>query len=278
VTVGVHAEAAEDLPTAATVRCDDLRTIPEVRAGAFAWGGPDVVTGWHLHPYHQVEYALQGTAEVHTAAGHHLLPPQQAIWIPAGLPHNTTLRGVQSVAVFFDPTMIEGPLDRACVLPAEPVVREMIAYSQRWPIGRAGPTSSDGADSFFEALAHLVGQWLGRTVPLCLPVTTDPLLAQVLAYTSDHLATVTATSVCRDVGISPRTLRRRFAAVLGTGWQAYVQQSRVLRATALLASGDLGVAQVALAVGFQSPSAFNRAFHRLMGESPSDFRRRSHAG
>ena len=52
---------------------------------------------------HQIEYAFEGVAEVETATTHHLLPPQQAVWIPAGLTHCTTLRRVRSVAVFFDP-------------------------------------------------------------------------------------------------------------------------------------------------------------------------------
>src|SRR3954464_5959816 len=95
----------------------DLRTCADVRAGAWPYEGPDVVTGWHHHPYHQVEYALTGVAEVETPTGRFLLPPQQAIWIPAGLRHNTTLRGVRSVSVFFDPEMM--PTDRAAATSAE---------------------------------------------------------------------------------------------------------------------------------------------------------------
>ena len=50
----------------------------------------DVVTGWHSHDMHQIEYAFEGVAEVETATTHHLLPPQQAMWIPAGsvAPHD----------------------------------------------------------------------------------------------------------------------------------------------------------------------------------------------
>ena len=44
-----------------------------------------LVTGWHVHDVHQIEYAIGGVVEVETAAGHYLLPPQQAAWIPAGL-------------------------------------------------------------------------------------------------------------------------------------------------------------------------------------------------
>jgi AraC-like DNA-binding protein len=38
------------------------------------------------------------------------------------------------------------------------------------------------------------------------------------------------------------------------------------------------VSEAAYAVGFQSLSQFNRAFHRVTGESPTAFRARSHPG
>jgi AraC-like DNA-binding protein len=80
--------------------------------------------------------------------------------------------------------------------------------------------------------------------------------------------------VCRAVGLSQRSLRRRFAAGLGLTWSAYVLQSRLLRAMSILASDEQNIAYVANAVGFASPSAFTRAFRALTGESPSAYRRR----
>jgi AraC-like DNA-binding protein len=270
--MAVSARPANDLPDPATDDLIDLRTAPAVRAGTFAWDGPDVATGWHRHPYHQVEYALTGVAEVETPAGRYLLPPQQAIWIPAGLPHATTLSDVTSVAVFFDPSMLPGPADRARVLAAAPVVREMIAYAVRWPIER--PASDAAADAFFEVLARLVLDWLEQETPLWLPATSDPVIRAVMAYSDDHLPTVTAASVCRAVGLSERTLRRRFPAVTGMTWRAYTLQSRLLRAMALLAQPGTSILDVATAVGFDSPSAFTRAFQRWTGESPSAYRAR----
>ena len=83
-----------------------MRAGRPVRAGTFAYDGHDLVTGWHTHDLHQVEYALLGFVEVETAAAHYLLPPQQAAWIPAGLPHQSTLKRVRSVSVFFEPAMV----------------------------------------------------------------------------------------------------------------------------------------------------------------------------
>jgi len=276
--VAISARPANDLPEPANVRSIDLRSAPTVRAGTFFWEGHDVVTGWHRHPYHQVEYALRGEAEGETPTGHYLVPPQQAIWIPAGLPHLTTLFDVTSVSVFFEPSMLPGPDDRARVLAAAPVIREMIAYGVRWPIER--PESDVTADAYFDVLARLVLDWLDEEAPLWLPTTADPVIADVIAFTDTHLASATASDVCRAVGLSERTLRRRFVAATGMTWRTYLLQSRLLRAMTLLADGTGGpggsrtILDVATAVGFDSPSAFTRAFQGLTGERPSAYRAR----
>jgi AraC-like DNA-binding protein len=270
--MAVVARAANDLPPAANVAMVDMRGGTPVRAGAYTYDGADLLTGWHTHDLHQIEYAFHGVVEVETRAAHYLLPPQQAVWIPAGLAHQTTLKRVRTVSVFFDPAMVGGADDRARVLAAAPVIREMIVYASRWPISR--PVSDPVADSFFEALAHLTLDWLDHESPLCLPTSGDPVVAAVMAYTNAHLDEVTAGEVCRAVGVSERTMRRQFLAATDMTWRQYLLQSRLLRAMSLLAEPGPTVLGVAASVGFESGSAFTRAFARYTGETPSAYRQR----
>jgi AraC-like DNA-binding protein len=247
------------------------------RAGTYPFDGDGLVADWHTHDLHQLEYAFEGVVELETHAGHYLLPPQQAIWIPAGLAHRTTLRQVRTVAVFFPPCMVpEAGGDRARVLPAAPVVREMIVYGARWPITRL--TSDARADAFFRALALIVAELLDHEWPLCLPTSRDPVIAEVMRYTGehlgDHLDRVTAAAVGRAVGWSERTLRRRFSAETGTTWRQYLLHCRLQRAMALLAEPGPSVLDVATRVGFESSSAFARSFRTVVGESPAAYRRR----
>lgn len=250
----------------------DVRGPSTVLAGTITYDHPDIVTGWHSHPLHQLEYALQGTAEVETDTARYLLPPQQAIWMPAGLSHNTTLRGVRSVSVFFDPALVRDAGERARVLAATPVIREMIVYASRWPITR--PASDPLADAFFDALAGLTAEWLDTETPLWLPVSKDPLIAAVIASTLDDVAGATVAGVCKAVGLSERTLRRRFPAATGMTWHGYRTQARLLRAITLLAEADRTVLDVATTVGFDSVSAFGRGFVRMTGETPTAYRKR----
>jgi len=46
------------------------------------------------------------------------------------------------------------------------------------------------------------------------------------------------------------------------------------RAGCLLREGELGIAGIARAVGYESAGAFNRVFQRVHGQTPGEFRRR----
>jgi AraC-like DNA-binding protein/quercetin dioxygenase-like cupin family protein len=261
-------------PSAANLGMVGVRTGAPVSAGTLAYDADDLVTGWHHHDLHQLEYALEGVAEVETADGRFLLPPQQALWIPAGLEHNTTLRDVRTASVFFDPTMLpHGVLPRPGILAAAPVLREMIIYGLRWPVARAGADTS--ADAFFTALALVIADHLGRDVPLWLPTSADPLVTAAIAYTRAHLPTATAAEVSRALNVSERTLRRRFRDATGMTWHDFALRARVAQAMTALTSQDATVLDIAIAVGFQSPSAFNRAFRTLTGTTPGRYKRRS---
>jgi len=271
----VSAHSAKKAPSAAKdeVGFVDMRSGTPVRAGTYLYDGGDLITGWHHHDLHQIEYALQGIAHVETAQARYLLPPQQAMWIPAGLSHCTTLHGVRSVSVFFESAMVDDTDGRAHVLNAAPLLREMITYATRWPIERA--ESDQTADAFFSALARLVSEWIEHEAPLLLPTSTDPIIQAVMTHTQAHLADATGRSVARAVGISERTLRRHFPVTTGVTWRQYLHTSRLLRSMALLAQPRRTVIDTALEVGYQSVSAFNRAFFNFTGETPSHYRQRA---
>ena len=236
-------------------------------------GGEQLVTGWHFHDVHEIEYACRGMVEVETEAGHYLLPPHQAAWIPAGLRHQTTLNaGAQTLAVLFEPGLVPLAGDRVRIIAVSALLREMMLYSARWPISRS--ESGAEADSFFQALGYVVAEALDDEMPLHLPVPTDPVVAAATDYTRAHLDRVTVSDVTRAVGVSERTLRRIFGTHLGMSWRSYLLRARVLRSMALLAQPDRSVLEVAIAVGFDDAGAFARSFARHCGETPSAYRRR----
>lgn len=67
---------------------------------------------------------------------------------------------------------------------------------------------------------------------------------------------------------------RSFRAATGVTPYRYLLRARLDRACVLLRETELGVAEVAEAVGFHSPAYFSARFRRQLGVSPSQYRRR----
>jgi AraC-like DNA-binding protein/quercetin dioxygenase-like cupin family protein len=251
----------------------ELRRGGGALGGSYLYHGDGLITGWHSHEVHQIEYAIGGVVEVETASAHYLLPPQQAAWIPLGLEHQATMNpDVKTVAVMFDAKLIPDGGDRARIIAVSPLIREMMIYALRWPIDR--PHGDEVSDGFFRTLAQLVSEALDHEAPLSLPTSEHPIVAAAMAYTKEHLDAVTADEVSRAVAVSERTLRRLFQDTLGLPWRTYLLHARMLRAMALLAAPGQSVQETSSAVGFDSLSSFTRAFTQFCGETPSTYRKR----
>jgi AraC-like DNA-binding protein len=73
------------------------------------------------------------------------------------------------------------------------------------------------------------------------------------------------------LGTSVRSLQRTLAK-RNTTYSKLIEQVRVEAAVELLGSPDTKIIDVAYAVGYEDPSHFSRAFRRLKGTSPREFR------
>lgn len=228
----------------------------------------------HAHDKHQLLYAERGSLELLLASGRWLLPPQRAAWIASGVEHSVQVRASVSLrTVYFDRRASLVPDVPCVVFAVSPLAREMILYSMRWGPGRdrASPTE----DAFFGALAALTVEWARDVLPLKLPVAKSPELGRAIDFLMANLGGApTLESAARRAGLSPRTLSRRFEDEAQTTFREVLQRARLLRATELLSDEGARVTDVALAVGFESPAAFTRAFGALLGESPKEYQKR----
>lgn len=259
----------------------DVGLVPVTRLGAAPGARPlagsilqddyDIDGPWHSHDMHQIQYAFAGSIELEDAGGRHLLPQSLAGWIPAGVRHRDSLRHIRSVSLLLAPELVPQPGDRLRVIRVSPLLRAMIAEAMRWPI--AGTLDETGR-AFFIALGHLLGDWIGDEAPFSLPATRDPALKAATDWTRAHLAEASLSGACRAGGLSERSLRRRCQALLGMTWDEYRRRARLLAAIDMLAHGQDSIARVAAEVGFESQSAFAKAFRQFTGETPARFRRR----
>lgn len=242
------------------------------RAGAIPQDHFDLNTPWHCHDMHQLQYAFDGSIEVEDRGASYLCLRTRAIWIPAGVVHRTSLHRVRSGSVLFSPEMVPEAGDRVRIIQVSPLMREMVLGAMRWPLTE--PQDATG-QAYFAALANLCAEWIKEEAPLHLPTTQEPQLQAAVAYTRAHLKDGDVGAVCAAAGLSERTLRRRFRSAFGMSWDEYRRRARLLAAASLLGDDRIPIGHVAAEVGFESQSAFARAFKELTGKSPREFRGRA---
>jgi AraC family transcriptional regulator len=96
----------------------------------------------------------------------------------------------------------------------------------------------------------------------------------VKKYIRDHIDESLTREVLADVaGYSIPHFHRIFTAQLGENIASYVRRVRLERAGRKLRMGAVDITQVALAAGYDTHTAFSRAFKQQYGLSPSQFRR-----
>lgn len=81
-------------------------------------------------------------------------------------------------------------------------------------------------------------------------------------------------SLAARVGVSPRHLTRLFREEVGVTPASWVEAARVTAARQLLEAGHLAPKQVAGECGFSSVDTLRRAFMRVVGVTPADYRKR----
>ncbi|MGV0837035.1 AraC family transcriptional regulator [Mycolicibacterium thermoresistibile] len=105
----------------------------------------------------------------------------------------------------------------------------------------------------------------------------DPVAGQALRLMhAIPAAPWTVSSLADRVGVSRSTLAKRFVDLVGEPPLTYLTRWRMALAADLLVDQETRtVAEVARTVGYSDPFGFSGAFKRIMGTSPSVFRRRA---
>ncbi|MEM7445236.1 MAG: helix-turn-helix domain-containing protein [Pseudomonadota bacterium] len=94
----------------------------------------------------------------------------------------------------------------------------------------------------------------------------------------DLRSSLPVAKIAGQLGLSPRSLQRRFSAATGLSLTDYLQKLRIEQAKTLLADTETSVANVALDVGYTDVPAFHRVFLRHAGQPPARFRRSMKGG
>jgi AraC-like DNA-binding protein/ligand-binding sensor protein len=101
----------------------------------------------------------------------------------------------------------------------------------------------------------------------------SPAIARARSFIAEHAdEELSLAAVARVVNMSATYFSGKFKEMTGINFVEYVARTRIAKAQNLLQNPHARISAVAFEVGFQSLSQFNRAFKKVAGESPRDYR------
>lgn len=213
----------------------------------------------------QLAYAARGVMTVATEHGSWVVPPHRAVWVPSGVQHRVEMSGRVVVrSVFFRRGMTRQRMPRQCrAVSVPPLLRELILEATRVGLlHRDVPEEARLARVMVDQLATL------PVAPLQLPMPTEARARRAAEFIVERLGEAGVIErAARHAGGTRRTLERLFVEQTAMTLGRWRQRARLIEALRRLARG-LSVTEVALDVGYASPSGFIAAFRSELGTTP----------
>ena len=228
----------------------------------------------HAHRWHQIVYATSGVLTVAVDGRSLVISPEQAVWLPTGVRHRVgSLLGAQFRSLWVADEVGRDVAERPTVFAVHALLRALILEA----VAIEGTEDDDG---YGGRVAALILDQFRRACPLpgALPWPREgPLVGLCEALYADPADARGPEEWGRELGLSARTLARRFETDIGISLRSWRRRLRLFRAVELL-GGGLSVTEAAMQLGYGSTSAFVYAFRNEVGRSPQAYMREQVSG
>lgn len=220
----------------------------------------------HQHRKSQLAMPVRGSMMCEAQQGVWMVPPQHAVWIPAGVRHsNRATANARICFLIIEPAAVNLP-NKCCTMVISPMIRELILYLSDQDAGydREGSTA--------RLAAVLLEQLSNASVDqLHLPISDHPKIQQITyALTKDLADRRTLAQWARNLAMSERSLARLVQRETGLSFGRWRRQLHLIGALRQLAEG-LSVQRVAANLGYESVTAFITMFKKALGKSPAQY-------
>ena len=164
--------------------------------------------------------------------------------------------------------MASSQLHISCMNDEKKLVQEFRDYTENWVhrMRLLRPTNEPQAiarEVFDELLHHML-------VPLN---GMNPFPKQIHDFVTSNLCHgVTLKELSKFLGYSEKYCSEFFQSQMGEPFSVYLRRIRVEKAQRLLEDENLGLAQIADALGFHDQFAFSHFFKKVTGSSPKQYR------
>ncbi len=250
-----------------STRGADYQDVPRPVAALADEYPPNSYDPPHSHKRGQLVYAISGVLVCTTREATFVVPPQRALWVPAGVVHEARTRGHVSLRTLYLDDSVGAALPRHCMtIEVSTLLRELIVEATRIPV-EYDVDSRDG-----RVMALIVDEILGaHRTPLHVPMPQHPQLVRIChAILKDPAQNDVLDDWAVAAGMSRRTFTRVFRHETGVTFATWRQNVRLIEAMSRLSTGQ-SVTAVAFDVGYSSPSAFTAMFRRAFGVPPTQY-------
>jgi AraC-like DNA-binding protein len=229
----------------------------------------DVGNTWRRHgtSWAQLIFATRGAVTVHGPEGMWVVPPQRALYVPPNLPHDVEVPSGVVLRTLYMRRPLRRGLPTSCqAVHVSPLLRELLRRAfQLDTLDRRIREQRNLIEVLFDQLTTLPL----TTIDLPMPRDARAVRAASCIRAAPEAPNMLG-EVAREAGASARTIERLFRDETGLSFGVWRQRARLARALQLLAD-DATVTQAAVAVGYESVSAFVAAFRRIVGITPGQY-------
>jgi AraC-like DNA-binding protein len=202
--------------------------------------------------------------QVSAGPGMWLIPPHFGMWIPARTFHSIEMPGAVSMRTLYVRHGLASRLPAACaVFHIKPLLRELIVETVRIRELRT-------RDCLHRALRDLLLSQLETASPMPISLTLPRdrrarTVANMVMRSPGERHSLAA--MCGLAGASVRTIQRIFRREVGSDFEFWRRQARLMKAVELLVAGH-AVKEVGFALGYRQPTAFVEMFRGILGTTP----------
>lgn len=221
----------------------------------------------YQHPKTQWLFVKEGVLALVTLSGRHIVPAGHGILVPANIKHELIAKtNVDLIALYFSESNIEDWLCEPRVIKGSDFFNAMMQEALTLP-------KSEHMLPRHISLLALIESYLEH-LPLLdtyLPYPQHEKLQVIVEKILKHPALKSdLVSWGKFVGLSARTITRRFKQETGLTYSQWRKRLNVQVAIKHLAQGD-DIADIAKLLGYESSSAFIFMFRQQIGLSPKQF-------
>jgi AraC-like DNA-binding protein len=196
------------------------------------------------------------------------IPAHRALCVPDGTRLRIETPGRAGMRCLYLDARLGVLSDEVRVVNLTPLARELTLHAiAAAPMDLTSPADAATITLLADQIALQPG------APLHLPLPDDPVARNIAEAIMSNPADPPRDRI-RAANANRRTIERRFNAETGMSLGKWRRRARVLASVARLADGE-SVTNVAVTIGYSSPSSFVAAFRAELGTSPRDFLRNS---